>query len=278
MRVRIFVAVLAGAILCVFQSAVLADGLRSPAPFSWSGLYIGGYVGGAWGDSDLRTDAGNVVVGSSYFQSAANIASVNQGGSGAVSPDAVVGGAQIGFNVQQGKWVAGVELDFGAFNLNGAREAVNVPYPVVPPGRSASFTERAAIDTDWLLTARARLGWALQPGVLVYATGGLALTNLRVSNAFSDNAPSAGVGGGSNTDVVTGWTLGGGAELALSKHWSLKAEYLYVDFGSTTTRNSVACGPAATINCASVPVIPSPFSTSADLSAHIARLGLNYRF
>jgi outer membrane immunogenic protein len=135
------------------------------------------------------------------------------------------------------------------------------------------------MDTDWLLTARARLGWALQPNLLIYATGGLALTNLRVSNSFSDDSDTAGIGGGSHTQIMTGWTLGGGAELALSRGWSVKAEYLYVDFGSTTVRSSIVCGPTATFNCSTPPAVtPSPFSTSADLAAHIARVGLNYKF
>lgn len=118
----------------------------------------------------------------------------------------------------------------------------------------------------------------LQPNILLYVTGGLAMTNLRVSSSFSDDADSAGVGGGSHAQAVTGWTIGGGAEFALSRSWSLKAEYLYVDFGSLTVRSSVACGPAATFDCGAVPVLPNAFWTSADLSAHIARVGPNYKF
>ncbi len=36
---------------------------------------------------------------------------------------------------------------------------------------------------------------------------------------------------GSKSDVRTGWTVGGG-EWLLTGRWSIKAEYLYVDFGS----------------------------------------------
>ena len=245
-----------------------------PISSTWRGFYVGIYAGRAWGDADLRTDVGTVTA-TSYFNSAANISSINQNGSGPISPDAAVGGAQIGFNVQQGKLVAGLEADFGSFNLTGSRGAANFPYPTFPAGQ---YTVRTSMDTDWLFTARARVGWTPQSNLLIYATGGLAITNLHVSNSFSDNAPEQGVGGSSNSQVKAGWTLGGGAEWALSRNWSLKTEYLYVNFGSVSTSGSITCGPGGVAICNFFGVTPSPFSTSADLSAHIARLGLNYKF
>jgi outer membrane immunogenic protein len=33
--------------------------------------------------------------------------------------------------------------------------------------------------------------------------------------------------------VKTGWTVGAGVEGKISTNWSVKAEYLYVDLGST---------------------------------------------
>ena len=42
----------------------------------------------------------------------------------------------------------------------------------------------------------------------------------------------------SNTSSITqtrvGWTAGGGVEWKFDPRWSVKAEYLYVDLGSTT--------------------------------------------
>ena len=258
-----------------FTAAASAQGVRSQDVPDWNGFYVGGYVGSAWSDASIRTDAGTYVPGSSYFTSTANIDSINQNGSGSINPDAFTGGVQIGANLKSGNWVFGLEADFGSFSLKGTRGATNFVYPSLPAN---TYTMHASIDADWLLTARARLGWAIQPNMLIYVTGGLAMTNLRVSNSFSDDADSAGVGGGSHSQTMKGWTIGGGAELALSRAWSIKAEYLYVDFGSLTVRSSVGCGPAATFDCSSVPVLPNAFSTSADLSAHIARVGLNYKF
>jgi outer membrane immunogenic protein len=249
-----------------------ADGARSQ-PFSWSGIYIGANLGSAWGSADLNTDAGQFIAGSSYFTSTANIQSVNASTSGRVNDETLVGGVQIGANKQIGRMVFGVEVDYGTFNLNGSVGAANVPFPSVP---AFNYTASAKIGTDWLITARGRLGLTLHDTALVYVTGGVAFTSVQVSNSYVDNAPSAGVGGGSFSDVKAGWTLGVGTEVALSAKWTLKAEYLHVEFGSVSVRDSVFCGPTASF-CPAV-VRPNSFSTSADLSADIARVGLNYKF
>jgi outer membrane immunogenic protein len=225
---------------------------------------------------DLRTDAGAFIPNTSYFTAPENIASVNRNGSGSLNLDEVVGGVQVGTSLQSGQFVVGLEADFGSFNIGGSKGVTGFTYPVFAP--PADYTMRASMSTDWLVTGRARLGWTPQPNVLLYATGGIAVTNLHVSNTFSDNAPSQGVGGSSASETLVGWTLGAGGELALSREWSIKAEYLFLDFGSVATKGSVFCGPAVAAICTGLGFVPSPYTSSADLSAHIARIGLNHRF
>jgi len=69
-----------------------------------------------------------------------------------------------------------------------------------------------------------------------------------------------------------GYAIGGGLELALGKSWFIKGEYLYVDLGHASA--------ASTVNCTVIPVcsiISSPFKTSSDITANIARIGVNHR-
>jgi outer membrane immunogenic protein len=110
--------------------------------------------------------------------------------------------------------------------------------------------------------------------MLVYATGGLAVTDLRVRNFNSDNLSVLGIGTGSesssNSDVKAGWTVGGGVEVALDQHWSLKAEYLFVDFNKVSTTGNITSPEN--------PAFANPLRTSEDLSAHLGRVGLNFRF
>lgn len=75
-------------------------------------------------------------------------------------------------------------------------------------------------------------------------------------------------GAGSSTKV--GWVVGGGVEHALTGNWSVKAEYLYVDFGTVGLRR-LDVDPAG--------VHPQLFiDNTANLRAHIARFGINYKF
>ena len=105
----------------------------------------------------------------------------------------------------------------------------------------------------------------------MYATGGLAVTDLHVANAFvtTNNPANTAAGASSNSQTRAGWTVGGGGEWALWQNWSVKAEYLFVDFPSLSTSANV-----------SDPLDPSPdiFVTSANLKAHIARVGINFKF
>jgi outer membrane immunogenic protein len=132
------------------------------------------------------------------------------------------------------------------------------------------FNTNTSLDTDWLFTSRGRLGWAATPRLLLYATGGLAVTNLKVGNSFvtSNNPANTSTGASSQSETRAGWTVGAGTEWAFYHNWTLKAEYLYVNFRSISTTAFVNSNFAT----------PDVFTTSADLKANIVRVGLNYKF
>jgi outer membrane immunogenic protein len=249
--------------------------------YNWSGFYVGVNAGVAWGNSDAKTTADCPATGG-YFCDATivnglgNAAAVSASGTGSSSTSDFTGGIQTGYNLQSGNFVYGAEIDFSAFNLKASRSSSGI-YPSVP---AFSHTVTSSIDSDWLFTARGRLGWATS-NWLIYATAGLAMTDLRGGNSFVDTVfptvlqagSSAGLKTDWKSDLKTGWTAGGGVEWALNRNWTVKGEYLYMDFGS--------------VSAASIPTYTSlvaPFtrtnvvSTSSDLTAHIARVGINYRF
>ena len=140
----------------------------------------------------------------------------------------------------------------------------------------------SAAHTDWLFTLRGRLGLAAN-NWLFYVTGGLAVTNLRGDFTFSDNcgdiANCNGPGGPNAFESASlsnkiGYAVGGGAEAGLWGNWSLKAEYLYVN---VTSQSASVVGIISTPGL--LPFAASnPFTHTLELRAHIARVGLNYRF
>src|SRR5438093_9322763 len=75
-----------------------------PPPCDWSGVYFGLHAGGQFGHSEDADETGY------------NIADRSWG----YRDDGVVGGGQVGYNFQWGKFVTGPELDIGYMNLSGS--------------------------------------------------------------------------------------------------------------------------------------------------------------
>jgi outer membrane immunogenic protein len=230
----------------------------SPA-YNWSGFYLGLNAGGAWGRAESNTSLDPV----GTFSSASS-AQIAAAGTGPSSDSAFTGGVQAGYNWQSGNYVYGLEADFGAFNVHASRAVT-----AISGGGPNTFTITNSADTDWLFTARGRFG-ALFSNVLVYFTGGLALTQLQVANFYSDNNVFAFTGSWGASKTKVGWTIGGGIELPIARNWTIKAEYLYLDFGSVSA--------AGTINDSFGQGYSHGISTSTDLTAHIARAGVNFKF
>ncbi len=263
-------------------AAALSFGMLALSPAAraqdWSGFYFGANLGGLWGNSDASADV-SCPAGTGYF-CRSNLPNVNNGpavagaGTGSLSSSGVIGGGQAGYNVQSRGFVYGFEVDLSALDLNASRQASgNYPTPAVGVAGN-TFTIGSALSTNWLFTARGRLGWSVS-NLLIYATGGLAVTDVKVTSTYKDNLAAVGFTPGAsmfarNTDTKYGFVVGGGAEWALTGNWSVRGEYLYVDFGSVTASGLVT-NP-------DLPGTATPISISEDLSEHIARAGINYRF
>jgi outer membrane immunogenic protein len=233
--------------------------------YNWTGFYAGVNAGGAWGHSDVATSTiFDPVNNAGYFIDANTTALFNTVGRQRTSTSGFTGGIQAGYNWQSGHFVAGVETDFQSFRQSGSATATAL-YPTL----GTPFTISHSVSTDWLWTLRPRVGIASNDW-LFYATGGLALTKLNASSLFIDSFGDTAATSWSQARL--GWTVGAGVEHALKNGWSVKAEYLYVDFGNVgvTTHNILDSGVA--------PVPGQPLFHSVNLRSNIARVGLNYNF
>ncbi len=227
-----------------------APAVPRAAAFSWSGWYVGLNAGATWGDADVNW------IG--HQGSAAVNAQIAQFSPAALHASGFTGGGQVGFNYQFGAFVAGAEADI---QYTDFRASNAVTYTGVLLGAPDNIVETAS--SRWLATVRPRLGIAAGPW-LFYGTGGLAVGKVAYSDyeLFTNNGQ---VFTASSSDVKAGVAGGGGVEFAMAPNWSVKAEYLYVDLGSTT--------------------YTSQGSLSMNTIEHhhafheqIARVGLNYRF
>jgi outer membrane immunogenic protein len=206
------------ALVAMAGSAFAADmPLKAAAPvavYDWSGMYIGGVVGGAWGTNDI-SDPGllSALIGVPAVQS--------------VNPSAFIGGIEGGSRYQFAKLVVGWEGDITWGNLNGTSTTAFTS-PVVP---GVTISRSITADTKWTATATSTVGVA-HNNWLLYGKAGVAWENV----SYTDNWSAGGIGlfGGTGSDSRVGWTVGTGVEWAVWNNWSVKAEYDYLDFGTKT--------------------------------------------
>ena len=171
-----------------------------PAPLSWTGLYGGAHIGGAWGQNALTDSLFNLSFGTNGVS---------------------IFGGQLGFNYQYGILVVGVEGDVSIVqNYNNG---------VVVPGVG---TIQVISENRWIGTGAARLG-VTYGNWLVYgkAGGGWAFgKNVTLINSVTGAAMNLGSNGNSNSGLLAG----AGIEFALSPHLSAKIEYDYLRLNSRT--------------------------------------------
>jgi outer membrane immunogenic protein len=193
------------------------------APYDWSGVYIGGVIGGQWS----RTDSSN-------FDPIGAIAGVPGSILGApafqtTDASSFIGGVEGGERYQFGKLVIGWEADMVWGNAN-ATSATSFGQILVPPG---SITNTITVNNKWTGTATSSVGIA-HDRWLVYGKAGVAWTK----NDYTASTTVAGAtlftGTGSDSDTRVGWTVGTGVEWAIWNSWSVKVEYDYLDFGTKT--------------------------------------------
>jgi len=236
-------------------SAFAADmPLKAPPPpaFSWTGCYVGGNAGYAWG----QTSGFNGTPTTVFFGTAVPETGPVYRGS---SPNGGALGFQDGCNYQVGQWVLGVEADFdGLLNEKGQGGPSPAIVNPINPNSVGKTTEL------FQSTYRARLGFTgWNNRVLVYVTGGGALMNVTSTQFITGHVAGS---LNSQNDTPFGWTVGAGLEYAVTNQWLLRAEYLFVQIPTYTT----FLGGAFLAD----PPVPLRIS----LNQSIARVGLSYKW
>jgi outer membrane immunogenic protein len=199
--------------------------VKAPEPvsygYNWSGFYIGAHGGGGWSDRCF-----------SAFGFA----------DGCHDADGWVGGGQIGFNMQQGQFVFGVEFSGSWADISGTHNPLQAPLD----------TYNSDINTILLFTGRVGMTF---DRMLLYLTGGGAW----VRNEFTYNSFGGAVD--SVKQNRTGWTIGAGIEYGITPNWSIAAQYNFIDLGDKD-----------------IIFVNNGFTATADQEVHLATVRLNYRF
>jgi outer membrane immunogenic protein len=232
---------LGSAALVIAAGAANAADLPRKAPlykappavsYDWNGFYLGGYYGDAIGNSKTHTDPSGVTG--------------TEAGTSQLNDKGVTAGVTAGYNWQfSPSWLVGLEGDIGYMDLNRTNVEWNDDVMV-------------GLKSDWYGTLRARFGYVTGPSLL-YVTGGAAFVHMR--DTFGGDLVT--VGPTTSTSTATGWTVGGGIETKLSRAWTAKTEYLFIDAGNASF--------------ASNPYADTGVPTTVDHSFHVIKTGLNYK-
>ena len=183
------------------------------------------------------------------------------GGFNAGSGVGVLGGGQIGCNVQVSRnWVLGAEGDFGWSSISGTQRE---PF-------FAGKNQFLHSQTDWVASATGRVGYAWD-NWMFYAKGGAAWAR----NQYGLNTPEVTFPSeppitipafnGTGADRAFGAAAGGGIEWGFAPSWSARIEFDYYGFGPRTlTLFDPGSGASSAIR------------VRQDIEA--IRFGVNYRF
>jgi outer membrane immunogenic protein len=231
----LFIGLAQGASAADMRAAPYRPPAPPPAPvyFSWTGCYIGGHAGAGWSDKTVSVPSlvpGVSVTGHTFGP---------------------LGGGQIGCDLQSGGWVIGIEGEGAAADIRGDTTQTIL-----------GITGTAHAETTWLASATGRLGWAWDRWLL-YAKGGAAWAGDKYSlfiPVFPEQETAS--------ETRKGWTVGGGIEWAFWNNWSVKGEYNYYDFG-TSSVTLVGTFAGAPIQVPGVEIRQR---------ISVGKLGINYRF
>ena len=253
-----------------------------PEPFSWTGFYVGGNVGGTWDNYRLGSFAEDIDIVHQF----GDLFPDNIGPPTPAFPSVVAhfpesdplkgsifGGGQIGFNKQWGRLVIGVEGDFDALSTS-QKKSYSFSGTVVSTTNSATTNAIATREgsADWNASARARIGYG-SGRWLFYVTGGLAFAEVNaraddvaVTNFFMNGIPTGTITStnqSSESDVLVGWTAGTGGEWKITQSVSVGLEYRYSNFGGHNFEFDDHGGAIGSGN------------TSVELSSHQATVRVN---
>ena len=213
-----------------------------PIPvFSWTGFYVGGQIGYAFG-KDTATEVG--ITGNTVQY-------------GVGRPNGIIGGGHVGYNFSTqslpvfGSVLGGFTGAGGVIGLEGDVNGSDYR------GTATFGGPVTLVNTDRMNingSIRGRIGVAYDRA-LFYATGGAAFAS------FQDGYQIGGLPYQQASKTRVGYTVGGGVEYAITTQWSLRAEYRYSDYGRFVDLNA-----------------PASFNTIHRDTVQTAQVGFSYKF
>jgi outer membrane immunogenic protein len=171
--------------------------------YNWTGFYVGLQGGGMWGHKDLTEYVLATGAPTGFRRN--------------FTYEGAFGGAHLGYNAQVGTFVFGLEADAEITDVDGD----------FVTAIGLHFSSRQ----HWQASLRARIGFTPVERLLAYVTAGAAFT--RFTHDW-DLRPAGIPAAETFRTSASGFTIGAGAEYALTRQISVRGEWRYTDYGTLT--------------------------------------------
>ena len=199
---------------------------------SWSGFYVGLQAGGNWGDADVDMDR----AGTKVF-------------SKSLDPDGWNGGIYAGYNwLLTDNWLVGVEGDWSYVDADDKAGVLRF---------GVNLGDTYKVEQDWDASLRLRAGKVIDDTWMPYVTGGVAWAKVKGTYDF------VGVGSDSDSQTMTGWTIGAGIEMKIDENWHARIQYRYTDYGDDDFTHNIG---------------GTDYKANIDYNTHMVQVGISYRF
>jgi outer membrane immunogenic protein len=300
MRNRVLGLLAVSALGVGFVQASFAADLQKPTykappppvvlPYNWTGFYAGIHIGGArareqWGDTSsdcihLSPVDGRLPDPTTLPQvlCASDLRSHTDKGT--------LGGAQAGYNLQNGIWVFGIEGQFSFSNLKGNHGRTQI-IPPQPPGlgQVEGIQQFATKVQDFgMIAARFGVVAGDRGNTLLFVKGGAAFADDRFTADYSATLGALGLANQSTSASLThsgirwGYVVGAGFEHMLDQNWSVKIEYDFLGLGkkNTTLAGTATADDHTCFQCVGHYVGTASRTIAIDQQIHLLMLGVNY--
>jgi outer membrane immunogenic protein len=222
--------------LALFVAPAIAADMPVKAPAvavapvsSWTGLYLGGHAGGAWGrsrwDSDFNCAVGILCDPIDH------------------SPRGWVGGLQAGYRLQSGPIVFGAEVTYAWSNIRATDNSTCTPGVNTCIGVVGGFDVHNTTKLRNLYTATGQIGYSWDR-TLLYGKGGWAGGRVVRSSDDTLGVPAA-TFFGEVVQNASGWTAGGGFEYLWASNISFGVEYDYFRLSAGGFQSAASSGTGA---------------------------------